>query len=527
MLAQTHAMTTHGNTPASTTYDELPYPSHAIHVSQPLHLATLGLLAGLDPPPPETARVLEIGCASGGNLIPLAFCYPQGSYLGIDLSSRQIEEGRALVSRLGLTNIELLPISVTEVTPQWGEFDYIICHGVYSWVPPEVQEKILEVCRQNLAPRGLAYVSYNTYPGWHLRALIREMMNWHVHRFTEPLVKVREARWFLDFLVRYSAEPEGVYGAALREEKELLERLSDSYVFHEHLEKDNQPVYFYQFAERLSAHGLRYVTETRLPEQAGIVPAEVRAELERLASDVIQREQYFDFLRNRTFRRTLICHAEQAVKHELHTDGLQRCYFTAHAKPETESPDVAGDSVVKFTTPLGRTLSTNNPLIKALLTALFEIWPRSWSFEELYTHAWRRVDAAQLPEPLQAARDPAPFASIVAQCVISDAIEVHLAPFRFVVQLSERPLASALARAQALSGHVVCNMRHRGVPLNELDRFILQQLDGTRDRAALKTLLAEAVAAGKVSLSDAQAETIAKAVDAALTRLAGYSLLVA
>ncbi len=520
-------MTAPTATSVSTSYDELPYPSHAIHVSQPLHVATIAYLMGLDPPPPATARVLEIGCASGGNLIPVAFNNPQCRCVGIDLSARQVEEGRALIRQLGLANIELLPMNVMDVNRDLGEFDYIICHGVYSWVPPEVQDKILAVCRENLAANGLAYVSYNTYPGWHLRALIREMMNWHVRQFSEPLVQVREARWFLDFLVQHASEPQGVYGAALREEAELLERLSDSYVFHEHLEKDNRPLYFFEFAERLAAHGLRFVAEARFSEQAGVMPARVRDELERLAPDVIQREQYLDFLRNRTFRRTLVCQAEQNVPYELHVERLRQCHFTAHAKPESVEPDVAGNTVERFVTPLQRAISTNNPVIKAALVELFGVWPCSWSFDELYANAWRRLDGVHLADNLLAAKQPSAFAGLLGQCFISDAVEVHLAPFSFVCEISERPVASLLARLQASESDVVCNLRNRGVPLNDLDRLVLPWLDGTRDRAALRQLLCEAVAAARIKLPDEQPETVDKALDASLTRLAGYSMLVA
>lgn len=514
-------------TPARTSYDELPYQSHPIYVSQPLHLATIAYVLGLDPPPPATARVLEIGCASGGNVIPLAFGNPQSRCVGIDLSARQIEEGRALVAQLGLTNIELLPLSVMDVTPDLGLFDYIICHGVYSWVPPAVQDKILAVCRENLAPTGLAYVSYNTYPGWHLRALIREMMNWHVRQFAEPLVQVREARWFLNFLVQYASEREGVYGGALREEAELIAHLDDSYVFHEHLERDNQPLYFYEFAERLAAHGLRFVAEARYSEQAGVMPATVRTELERLAPDVIRREQYLDFLRNRTFRRSIVCRAEQQVTYELVTDRFRHCWFTARAKPETEDPDVVGDAVVKFVTPTGRSVSTNNPVIKAALVELFSVWPSSWSFDELHARTWRRLEGANLADALLSARDPAAFAALAAQCFISDVVEAHLAPYTFARAVNERPVASLLARTQAPSTDVVCNLRHRGVPLIDLDRLVLPWLDGTRDRQALRQLLCEAVSAGRVKLPDQQPETIDKALDASLTRLAGYSMLVA
>ena len=104
------------------------------------------------------------------------------------------------VDAIGLTNVELKCLSILDVTPEFGTFDYVVCHGVYSWVPAPVREKILDICRRNTTPQGVAYVSYNTYPGWHMRGMIRDMMLYHASHFAEPLTKVGQSRALLDFL---------------------------------------------------------------------------------------------------------------------------------------------------------------------------------------------------------------------------------------------------------------------------------------------------------------------------------------
>src|SRR5262245_8757143 len=159
-----------------TSYDVVPYESNVFSQSHPDRLATIATLLGMRPAPVTDCRVLELGCASGGNVIPMAVSLPGSRFVGIDLSSRQIEMGRRTVESLALTNLDLKQFDIRNLTKDVGQFDYIICHGVFSWVPREVQDKILEVCAQNLSPRGVAYVSYNTYPGWHMRGLIRDMM---------------------------------------------------------------------------------------------------------------------------------------------------------------------------------------------------------------------------------------------------------------------------------------------------------------------------------------------------------------
>src|SRR5439155_10600404 len=122
----------------------------------------------------------------------------------------------------------------------------LICHGVFSWVPTAVREKILDICAKNLAPHGVAYVSYNTYPGWHMRGMIRDMMRYHAMRFTTPQNRTQQARALLDFLAQ-SVRQDSPYSALLKSELEAVRHQADHYLYHEHLEDVNDPVYFHQF----------------------------------------------------------------------------------------------------------------------------------------------------------------------------------------------------------------------------------------------------------------------------------------
>src|SRR5262249_29590623 len=177
-----------------TSYDDVPYDSHPIWVTHPDHLAVIATLAGMRPAPVEHCRVLELGCASGGNLIPMAVALPESQFVGIDLSPAQVADGQATIAALGVRNVTLEAQSILDLDESIGTFDYIVCHGVYSWVPPAVQDGILAVFARHLAPQGVAYVSYNTHPGWHLRGMVRDMMLFHAARFTEPVERIRQAR---------------------------------------------------------------------------------------------------------------------------------------------------------------------------------------------------------------------------------------------------------------------------------------------------------------------------------------------
>ena len=126
-----------------TDYDSVPYASFAYAQTHITHLFTLGRLFGLQPADFKRARVLELGCASGGNLIPVAAEFPEASFLGIDLSSKQIADGQKIIAEAGLTNIQLKTQSISDFDGADGPFDYIICHGVYSWVPADVPKVVL------------------------------------------------------------------------------------------------------------------------------------------------------------------------------------------------------------------------------------------------------------------------------------------------------------------------------------------------------------------------------------------------
>src|SRR6185503_11176685 len=112
------------------------------------------------------------------------------------------------------------------------------------WVPTPVRDKILDICSTNLAPGGVAYVSYNTYPGWHMRGLIRDMMRYHAFRFDGPEARIGQARALLDFLANSARQDTGPYGVLLRRELDLMRNQSDWYIYHEQLEDINDPLYF-------------------------------------------------------------------------------------------------------------------------------------------------------------------------------------------------------------------------------------------------------------------------------------------
>jgi SAM-dependent methyltransferase len=183
-----------------TAYDEILYPGLPYPQTHPDRLATLARLFGLQPPALETCRVLEIGCGDGANLIPMAFGLPQGEFVGLDIAARPLESGRERAAALGLGNVRLLELDLMELPADLGEFDHVVAHGFYSWVPEPVRDALLAACARHLRPSGVAYVSYNTQPGGHLRQMVREMMLYHVDRAPDSQTRIKQARALLRFV---------------------------------------------------------------------------------------------------------------------------------------------------------------------------------------------------------------------------------------------------------------------------------------------------------------------------------------
>src|SRR5262245_38198622 len=313
-------------------YDEVPYNNCAILHTHPNRLAAMASLLGLRPAPVRQCRVLELGCGDGSNLIPMAHALPKSQFFGIDLAGRPIAKGQAMIADLGLENIALQQMDILDFPKNASEFDYIITHGIYSWVPEAVRDKVLEISKAHLAPQGVAFVSYNTYPGWRIRQMTREMMQYHVASCDGPLEKIQQSRALAKFLCD-SADQETGSGRLLAEEmREVLKRPEPG-LYHDDLAPINEPVYFFQFVAHAGRHGLQFLAETQFTARQDVSATPEMAEtLNRLSADIIQREQYLDFLECRRFRQTLLCHDRVPVSHEINFDALKSLKYVSFSR---------------------------------------------------------------------------------------------------------------------------------------------------------------------------------------------------
>lgn len=459
-------------------YDSLPYQSKSFAQSQPSRLGGLARLFGLEAAPLATARVLELGCASGGNILPLAARYPDARFVGVDLAPAQVDAGQKRIARLGLGNIRLDCRSLIEIGADFGQFDYVICHGVYSWVPPAVQDAIFRVISERLSPVGVACISYNVLPGWRLIQPLRDALLPHIPD-GEPLERVAKARELLAFLG--GATPDrGAYGDILRHWAARVASLPDDYLAHEFLEDSNQPCTIRDFADAAGRHGLGFLGEcdiaTMIPDNYGdAAAAQVRA---RAGDDPVAIEQYLDLLSGRTFRNSVLVAGDRAAAAErgLASAALSGLHFVLQARMRIErggGHHVAADAH-------GRQLLVTSDAVADGLDRMVARFPSSSTLGDMGGGGADLLDALH-------------------RMLVAGMITVSSEPVEAGTP-GDRPVALATARVDAAdeTGTTTANVRHETVALDPAMRVLLPLLDGTRDHDALARDLATEAAAGRI-----------------------------
>lgn len=436
-------------------YDEVPYASHPFPQSSPEHLEGIATLFGLAPVPPANARVLELGCAAGGNVIPFALRHPESHVVGLDLSSVQIAQGLERVRQLGITNLELRQMNLEDVDNSLGSFDYIICHGVFSWVPNSVQQAILRICRAHLAPHGIAYVSYNTYPGWKAREIVRDAMLFRAEARATPDEKLVYARGMVDFLAQMSPDA-SVLRKALDEVLPAIQSAGPTYLLHEFLEPCNQPMYFRDFVAAARGQQLDYLADaephTMFVSNHSAQVAEPL--LKEAGNDQVLMEQYLDFLTNRNFRHSLLIHAGEkpAVRYRLDAQCMERLHYAWTEDPQTPAPP--------------RRAAASSAMA-GLYAALDAAFPATLSFAELC-----------------AAAPPPAVMACVEELIITGRVRYTVRPVRCASAAQAAAGQVMTQPAAALQLDFACNIWHQPVHLNAAEHALLMSLQEGRQPPA-------------------------------------------
>lgn len=475
-------------------YDAAPYLDYAFWFTHPNQLGVMARLFGLEPTPPEDCRVLELGCAVGGNLLPLAASLPASTFVGIDLSPVQIERARAGADELGLTNLTLVTGDLRELAPDLGSFDYILCHGVFSWVDDATRDAILTLCSDRLTPHGVAFISYNTYPGWHTAVLVRDLMRLHCEDFDDLRVARDQALAITSWLADRTALNDKDWRAAfLRAELESAREMPGTTLLHDYLSPHNRAFYFRDFVALAAAHGLDYLSDAK-PWDMWIdnYDADLAATLDPIPG-LVRQAQYLDFVTHRRFRQTLVVRDDARIERRIDNalvEGLH-LHGTFAADPglvgiETGAPVVLGN-------PNRRPLEVSGPAARLALHLLYQRGRRPIAFPALFDAVVadlraRGLEAAALADDAGVAELRARLRKQLVRLFFGELVSFSLTPAPVADAIAEVPRTGAVQRWQAARGPLATNLWHEHIPLDPAARAVLQYLDGDTDRVVLAAL---------------------------------------
>jgi methyltransferase-like protein/SAM-dependent methyltransferase len=477
-------------------YDLVPYESQPFSQSEPDQVAAMARLFGLSPVPPEKARVLELGCSAGGNIIPLAARYPGMQVTGIELSKVEVDQGLEVIKALGLTNITLRQANIMDVVNEKNQYDYIIAHGVFSWVPEVVQEAILNICGNQLSDDGIAYISYNVYPGWKMREVIREMMLFHAGNLADPKLKLQQGRAILDY-ARKINPGDSAFGKLLAQEAEIVMKANDYYLFHDHMEENNRPCFFKDFAARSSKYGVVYLGEAALvdmaPQRFG---GDIPQTLAMLSNgNILATEQYMDMFTNRMFRQTLLVKdsAMPRINRAVSDKSVRHLNFTA----ELTRADPVDGAMGVYNDRSGRTLTVREPVMLAVADTLIAKAPFTASVDDMIALLReRKVGPEHTDETLAEA-----VGAHLITLLLQGLVKIRYGK-KSAVAVTDTPRAFGPASYAAAQGQrVVPNTFHQVSGINDVQAALLAGMDGKTTVAKLEEDLLAKFKAGQFNAS--------------------------
>lgn len=333
----------------------------------PVWLTTTATLLGFRAPAIDKPYTFaELGCGQGFGIGLLAAVNPKGRFFGFDFNPAQITHGRRLAEDAGLENIEYHDLSFQQLasSPEqaWPDFDFIVLHGIYSWVNRDNQLAIIEFIRRFLKPGGLAYISYNCSPGWASMVPLQRLMR--LHADSHPARSDVQGREALAFIRRLQEGGATFFNAHsdIAPRLEMVDKLDSHYIPHEYLNQDWTIADFSDMAEDCSRAKLDYLGSATLAENLEnlSVPASLLPLL-RAESDPVMRQTILDYASNKGFRR------------DIYQKGLSPLTVPEHLKAVKHirlAPLKAGwAGEVKFKTPMGEALGRQDlygPLLSAL-----------------------------------------------------------------------------------------------------------------------------------------------------------------
>jgi SAM-dependent methyltransferase len=454
-------------------YEERDYPAMSHPPSHPAVTGVLARLAGLPPVDPADMRVLELGCAGGWNLLPIAAEFPGARCVGVDFSERAVADARQVADEAGLGNVRFEMADLASWQSEGPGHDFIIAHGVFSWVPDAVKLRLLELCRDALAPGGVAYVGFNTDPGWALRKPVAETVRALVGRSgfgdsPEPV---------LEGIFEALEGAGGAYPDALRAVVQDMRAKAEMLEFDD-LAPVCDPVTVAQFVGWAAEAGLAWLGEAEL---AQTLPDGVSTSGERWLAhagpDRLLAEQLADLLSGRTHRAAVLARADVARPERVSSRVvLDLCVRSGLGVAEREGTmeliDRGG----------GVRARVKERLSRACFGALAELAPACVPVIEMLEAAGRRLGGLDLSNELPA------ISRMLLDAAKAGLLELRTEPVRISRELPPKPELDTLRRVAVRRKRPLVDAFHAPCSFPEPHYRVLAAIDGTRSTDELAAM---------------------------------------
>jgi len=462
-------------------YDLFEYPGYSFPDTHPDRLAVMAALHGVPAAPVENCRVLEIGCGEGANLIPMAQALPSSQFTGFDLAANPVARGQKRARLLGLSNLRLFQADLADVGPEdhrgaLGKYDYVIAHGLYAWVAEPLRDKLLALCAEHLAENGVAFLSYNAWPGSHIRNMFRDALRWSTTGAPQGPEEVAGSLDLIEALIQARAADDP-WRRLFEDQIAKMRKRAPNITLHDELAPAFAPVWFSAFVRHARSHGLEYLADAQLPVPTD--PAfrpELMTRIRTAAGDdPIDQEDMLDFTRMRMYRETLLVRAPRTLRREPDPGAL------THMLLASQAVAIPGEHSEQrlYAIPGGTRVALNQGPAIAAMEMLIAAWPRALSFDEVSA----ALRAHGLPQGAQPNH-------LLLQMAIARLIELHQWQPAVVNFVSERPEVPALCRHEAALRPYTPNLWHAIVQLDDpVLRTLLLLMDGSRTRSELLAAL--------------------------------------
>ena len=403
-----------------------------------------------------------------------------------------------MAAAAGLTNLELSTNDILNAPQPLGEFDYVLAHGIYAWVPASIRDALMPLIGRSLTANGLAFLSYTTLPGCRVRQIARDILQDSVRNIAAPAERLAATRECMEFMVATWSETDPLQNAARHEMNALLARIPEA-IFHDEMNETYAPQFVSDVATHAERHGLRYLCDCRPAiNTEAFFPSDQRKQLrQRAGGDWVRLEQMQDFAYLTRYRESIFCRHHGTIDRGADWTRLQRLHAQGQFIPG--EPDDAEPNVFVFRVEENARFTTADAKLADLLRLIGKANPGSI--------------------PLAGKIDGPAVGDTVLRFYLMGWLSLHSEPFPFTLTPGERPVASPLARLQAMQGETkLATLHHKTLEIaNAAGRHFVALLDGTRTRRDLATEMAQ--------FTGEPLETVAARMNESLARVARTALL--